>query len=50
MLQDWFVNLSSTDIPLKIQYLLLGKKFSLPINQDNKEKILVEFIKYMKTV
>jgi len=44
MLQDnWFMNLSSIDISFEVQYLLqyllLGEKFGLPINQDNKEKL-----------
>ena len=50
ILQDnWFVNLSNIDIPLEVQYLLqLGEKFNLPINQDNKKKVLVEFIKHIE--
>jgi len=45
----WFVNLSSIDIPLEVQYLLqLGEKFNLSINKDNKEKILVELLKYIE--
>ena len=45
----WFVNLSSSDIPLEVQYWLqLGEKFGLPINRDNKEKTLIEFINHIE--
>ncbi|KYQ48744.1 hypothetical protein ALC60_12250, partial [Trachymyrmex zeteki] len=40
-------NLSS--IPLEVQFLLqLGEKFGLPINRNNKEKTLIEFIKHIE--
>ncbi|KYN15798.1 hypothetical protein ALC57_11970, partial [Trachymyrmex cornetzi] len=43
------VNLSSIDIPLEVKYLLqLGEKFGLPINKNNKEKTLIEFIKQIE--
>ncbi|KYN22235.1 hypothetical protein ALC57_05372, partial [Trachymyrmex cornetzi] len=42
-------NLSSIDIPLEVKYLLqLGEKFGLPINKNNKEKTLIEFIKQIE--
>lgn len=41
--------MSSSDIPLEVRYLLqLGKKFGLPINRDNKDKTLIEFIKHIQ--
>ncbi|KYN10452.1 hypothetical protein ALC57_17413 [Trachymyrmex cornetzi] len=47
--EKWFINLSSIDIPLEVKYLLqLGEKFGLPINKNNKEKTLIEFIKQIE--
>lgn len=45
---NWFVNLSNTDIPVEVQGLLqLGEGFRLPIT-DNKEYIITEYIKHIE--
>jgi len=47
--KNWFVNLSNKIIPEEVQLLLqLGEKFSLPMVEKDKERTIVEFIKYIE--
>lgn len=47
--ERWFVNLSNTDITKDVQILLqLGERFGLPIDKNNFERTLIEFIKHIE--
>ena len=46
---EWFKDLTDIYIPNEVKLLLqLGEGFSVPINDNNKNKILIEFIKYIE--
>lgn len=48
--EHWFVNISSTSIPLEVQCLLqLGDRFSLPVEQRNLRCNIFETIKFFES-
>jgi len=43
---DWFINLSNMKISQEVVSLLqFGKKFEMPISEQNKDETILEFIK-----
>jgi len=46
---NWFVNLCDFEIPQKVKLLLqLGEKFGFSLREQDKNKIIIEFVKHIE--